>query len=114
MGTPVGNKASRNGSGVSAGRNRPRDATTAQHDQARDAGKDLIERFLADLDRSFQEYGRDIFHIIMTTRPKLYFRALVMLAQVQERGSSQLSDLDKQRNRADALLRLQQHAKPAA
>ena len=31
-----------------------------------------------------------------------------MLAQVQDRGSSKLSDLDKQRIRAEALLRLEQ------
>ena len=37
-----------------------------------------------------------------------------MLAQVQNRGSSKLSDLDRQRNRAEALLRLEQRAKPAA
>jgi hypothetical protein len=103
----VGNKASKNGSSVGAGRNRLRDAITAQPSQGRDAGKDLIERFLAGLDRSFHEHGRDIFDIIMTTRPKLYFRALVMLAQVQDKGSSQLSDLDGQRNRTEALLRLE-------
>jgi len=44
----------------------------------------------------------------MTKRPRLYFRALVMLAQAQDRGSSKLSDLAKQRNRAEALLRLEQ------
>jgi hypothetical protein len=73
-----------------------------------DAGEDLVERFLADLDRSFQEHGREIFDFVMTKRPALYFRALVMLALVQQRGSSKLSDLDRQRNRAEALLRLQQ------
>jgi hypothetical protein len=47
----------------------------------------------------------------MTTRPKLYFRALVMLALVQQRESSKLSDLDGQRNRVEALLRLQHRVK---
>ena len=75
---------------------------------AENAGKDLVEKFLADLDRSFQEHGREIFHWVMIKRPRLYFRALVTLAQVQDRGSSKLSDLDKQRNRAEALLRLEQ------
>ena len=37
-----------------------------------------------------------------------------MLAQVQNRGLSKLSDLDKQRNRTEALLRLEPRAKPAA
>ena len=44
---------------------------------------------------------------VRSERPRLYFRALVMLAQVQDRRSSKLSDLDKQRIRAEALLRLE-------
>ena len=44
----------------------------------------------------------------MTRRPKLYFRALVMLARVQHRASRRLSDLGRQRNRAEALRRLEQ------
>ena len=44
----------------------------------------------------------------MIKRPRLYFRALVRLAQVQDGGASRLSDLDRQRNRAQALLRLEQ------
>ena len=95
-------KASKNGFSVGAER------TSAQPDQPQNAGKDLVEKFLADLDRSFQEHGREIFHWVMIKRPRLYFRALVMLALVQDRGSSKLSDLDRQRNRAEALLRLEQ------
>ena len=95
-------KASKNGSSVGAER------TSAQPDQPQNAGKDLVEKFLADLDRSFQEHGREIFHTVMIKRPRLYFRALIVLAQVQARGLSKLSDLDKQRNRAEALLRLEQ------
>jgi hypothetical protein len=103
----VDRKASKNGFSVGAER------TSAQPDQPQNAGKDLVEKFLADLDRSFQE-SREIFHWVLINRPRLYFRALVMLAQVQDRGSSKLSDLDRQRNRAEALLRLEQRAKPAA
>jgi predicted ThiF/HesA family dinucleotide-utilizing enzyme len=44
----------------------------------------------------------------LINRPRLYFRALIMLAQVQDGGSSKLSDLDRQRIRAEALLRLEQ------
>ena len=95
-------KASKNGFSVGAER------TPAQPGQPQNAGKDLVEKFLADLDRSFQEHGREIFHWVMIKRPRLYFRALVTLALVQDRGSSKLSDLDKQRNRAEALLRLEQ------
>ena len=98
-------KVSKNG--FSVGADRLRHATPAQPGQSQGAGKDLVEKFLADLDRSFQEHGREIFHWVLINRPRLYFRALVMLAQVQDRGSSKLSDLDRQRNRAEALLRLE-------
>ena len=99
--------ASNNSFSVGASRNRLHDATPAQPSQTQTAGEDLVEQFLAALDRSFQEHGREILHTVMTKRPRLYFRALVMLAQVQHRGSSKLSDLDRQRNRAEALLRLE-------
>jgi hypothetical protein len=95
----VDRKASKNGFSVGA---------AAQPDQSQNAGKDLVEKFLADLDRSFQQHGREIFHWVLINRPRLYFRALVMLAQMQESGSGKLSDLDRQRNRAEALLRLEQ------
>ena len=98
--------ASKNGSSIGA--DRLRHAAPAQPGQPQNAGKDLVEKFLADLDRSFQEHGREIFHWVMIKRPRLYFRALVTLALVQDRGSSKLSNLDKQRNRAEALLRLEQ------
>ena len=98
--------ASKNG--FSVGANRLRHATPAQPGEPRGAGKDLVEKFLADLDRSFQEHGREIFHWVLINRPRLYFRALVTLALVQDRGSSRPSDLDRQRIRAEALLRLEQ------
>jgi hypothetical protein len=87
--------------------NRLRRAGPAQPGQPRGAGNDLVEKFLADLDRSWQDQGRELLHNVMIKRPRLYFRALVTLAQVQDRGSSKLSDLDRQRNRAEALLRLE-------
>ena len=100
--------ASKKGFSVAADRNRLRHATSAQPDQPQNAGKDLVEKFLADLDSSFQEHSSEIFHWVLINRPRLYFRALVMLAQVQDRGSSKLSDLDRERIRANALLRLEQ------
>ena len=83
-------------------------APLAQPDQPQNASKDLVEKFLADPDRSLQEHGREIFHRVMIKRPRLDFRALVALALIQDLGSSKLSDLDRQRNRAEALLRLEQ------
>ena len=80
--------ASKDGFSVGAGRNRLHDATPVQPSQAQTAGKELIEKFLDELHRSFQEHGREILHTVMTKRPRLYFRTLVMLAQVQDRGSS--------------------------
>jgi hypothetical protein len=92
------------------GADRPRNAA-ARRGQSQTAGKDLVEKFLADLDCSWQEHGGEIFDFVMTERPALYFRTLVMLAQVQGRRSSQLSDLERQRNRTEALLRLQHRVK---
>jgi hypothetical protein len=81
-------------------------AAPAQRGLTQSAGNDLVEKFLAELDRCWQEHGPEIFHTVIIAQPRLYFRALVMLAQLQERGSSKLSDLDRQRNRTEALLRL--------
>jgi hypothetical protein len=47
-------KVSKNG--FSVGADRLRHATPAQPGQPQGAGKDLVEKFLADLDRSFQEH----------------------------------------------------------
>lgn len=85
-------------------------ATSAQPSRPEGAGEDIVEKFLADLDRFWQEQGSDIFHRIMIERPRLLFRALVALALVQQRGLSKLSDLDRHRNRAEALLRLERPA----
>ena len=95
---------------IDANRNGLRDATPAQPSQPPDGGQDLVEKFLADLDRSWQEQGSDIFQRIMIERPNLYFRALLKLALVQHRGLSKLSDLDRHRNRAEASLRLERPA----
>jgi hypothetical protein len=59
----VNRDASKNGSSIGA--ERLRHAAPAQPDQPQNAGKDLVEKFLADLDRSFQEHGREIFHSVI-------------------------------------------------
>jgi hypothetical protein len=104
----VGKKASKNGSSIGADRDcyRSRHTNPDKPGQGQGAGKDLVEKFLAELDCSWQEHP-EIFDTVMIMQPRLYFRTLVKLAQVQGRGPSELSDLDRQRIRTEALLRLQ-------
>ena len=92
--------------GFSVGADRSRHAA-AQPSQAQGAAESLVEKFIDDLDRSWQDYGQEILHSVMIKRPRLYFRALVALAQVQDPASSKLNDLERQRIRTEALLRLE-------
>jgi hypothetical protein len=99
-------KASKNGCSI-GGDPISRHTAPTQSGQPEGAGKDLVAKLLTDLDRSYQEQGSEMFRSAMIS-PTLYFRALVALAKVQARASSKLSDLERQRIRTEALLRLQQ------
>ena len=83
-------------------------------DRSAASGDGLVENFLADLDRSWQEHGVEIFDRVKVEQPRLYFRALIKLTVVLHRAASESENFDRRRNREEVLLRLEQQAKPAS
>jgi hypothetical protein len=76
-----------------------------------DAGKKLIEAFLTELDRSWQERGCEIFDRIFHEHPKLYFRALIKLAVIQSKTApNELLNCERQRHREEVMTRLEEIA----
>ena len=68
----------------------------------------LAEGFLAELNHSWRQHGPETLARLSTERPEFYFKAMVKLALVQLDGWDKLSDFDRQRNREEALHRLEQ------
>ena len=68
----------------------------------------LAEAFLADLDRSWEQHGREILDRVRTDRPKVYFRIMTKLTVALHRALGKLNDFDRQRNREEVLQRLEQ------
>jgi hypothetical protein len=68
----------------------------------------LAEDFLAYLIRSLDRHGSEIFDRVWAEQPKLYFKAMVELAQIESFGLSDPRDFDRQRNREEVLQRLGQ------
>lgn len=77
--------------------------TCSQAEGSRDK---LAEAFLADLDRSWQQQGRETLDRVRTEQPQLYFRALVKLTAALHRAPGKLNDFDRRRNREEVLYRL--------
>ena len=74
----------------------------------------LAEEFLARLDRTWQQHGREILDRVMAERPELYFQALVRLTQVLHRRLPEPPEFDRSRYRADVLQRLHERTENAA
>ena len=70
--------------------------------------KKLGEAFLADLDRSWQQHGREILDRVRIERHQVYFRALVKLTLVLHGALGEPGDFDRRRNREQVLQRLTQ------
>ena len=68
----------------------------------------LAEAFLADLDRSWREHGREALERVRVERPKVYFRVLLKLTLALHRALDKLSDVDRRPNREEVLERLEQ------
>jgi hypothetical protein len=73
----------------------------------------LAENFLARLDRTWQQHGREVLDRVMAERPELYFQAMVRLTQVLHRRLPEPSGFDRRQYRADVLQRLQQREENA-
>ena len=72
--------------------------------------KKLAEAFIADLDRSWQQHGREALDRVFRERPDVYFKALLKLTVALHRALGKLNDLDRRRTREEVLLRLEQRA----
>ena len=68
----------------------------------------LAQEFLARLDRTWQQHGREVLDRVMAERPELYFQALVRLTQVLHRRLPEPPGFDRSQYRADVLQRLQE------
>jgi hypothetical protein len=95
---------------IGSERDRLLGGTPARPSQPQDSGKNLIESFLAGLDHSWQVHGGEILDWVWTKRPKIYFRTLIKLAQIQHVDPSQQNGFDRWRNREEVLQRLKQGA----
>jgi hypothetical protein len=82
----------------------------SKRDRSRGEGshKKLAEAFIADLDRSWQQHGRETLDRVRRERPKVYFRIMTKLTVALHRVLGKLDDLDRQRTREDVLQRLEQ------
>ena len=73
----------------------------------------LAEYFLARLDRTWQQHGREVLDRVMAERPERYFQAMVSLTVVLHRRLPEPPGFDRRHYRADVLQRLQQRAENA-
>jgi hypothetical protein len=67
----------------------------------------LAEDVFADLNRSWEQHGREILAPVRAERPELYFKALVKLTLALHRAIREPTDFDRRRNREEVLRRLE-------
>jgi hypothetical protein len=67
----------------------------------------LAEAFIADLNRSWRQHGREILERVRSERPKVYFRALVKLSVALHRALGDSNNFDRRRHREEVLQRLE-------
>ena len=68
----------------------------------------LVAAFLANLDYSWHQHGREILSRMWAERPEVYFKAMVKLALVLHPPLGP-NDFDRRRSREEALQRLEGH-----
>ena len=69
--------------------------------------KKLAEAFIADLNRSWRQHGREMLERVRSERPKVYFRALVKLSVALHRALGASNNFDRRRHREEVLQRLE-------
>jgi hypothetical protein len=72
--------------------------------------KKLGKAFLLDLNRAWRKHGWETLEWLSAKRPTIYFKAIVMLAELQQRRLPEPPGFDRQRYRADVMERLQERA----
>jgi hypothetical protein len=88
-------------------------ATSKKTRRPESSHQKLAQDFLARLDHSWQQHGREILDRVLAERPELYFQALVRLTVVLNRRLPEPPEFDRRCYRADILQRLQQRAENA-
>ena len=88
-------------------------ATSEKTRRLESSHQKLAQDFLARLDHSWQQHGREILDRVLAERPELYFQALVRLTVVLHRRLPEPPEFDRRRYRADVLQRLHECAKSA-
>jgi hypothetical protein len=88
-------------------------ATSKKTRRPESSHQELAQDFLARLDHSWQQHGREILDRVLAERPELYFQALVRLTVVLHRRLPEPPDFNRCHYRADVLRRLQQRAENA-
>jgi hypothetical protein len=73
----------------------------------------LGKGFLADLNRAWRRHGRKTLERLSAERPMIYFKAIVMLAEIQQRQLPEPPGFDRLRYRADVMERLRERVKAA-
>ena len=68
----------------------------------------LAEEFLARLDRTWQQHGREILNRVMAERPELYFSSAGQVDGGSAPAAPRAPEFDRRHYRADVLQRLQE------
>jgi hypothetical protein len=76
-----------------------------------DSHRKLADDVLAHLGGSWQQHGREALARLTTERPNVYFKAMVRLMKILHRRLPEPPGFDRQRARADVLLRVQELAR---
>jgi hypothetical protein len=91
-------------------KNRERASSKTRRSRAEGSRTKLAEAFIADLDCSWQQHGREVLDRVFRERPDVYFKALLKLTVALHRALGKLNDVDRRRTRDEVLLRLEQRA----
>ena len=91
-------------------RKKPEHATSSASkngcSRAEGSGKKLAEDFLSDLERSWQQHGREALYRLATERPLAFFQVMIKLAQVHPLELGPPEELAWPCNREEVLQRL--------
>ena len=74
------------------------------------ARKKLAEDFLSDLERSWQQHGREALYRLATERPLAFFRVMIKVAQVHPLEHGPPEESGWRCNRDEVLQRLEMRA----
>ena len=74
---------------------------------AEDSRRKLVENFLAHLDGSWRQHGREVLDRLRAEYPRVYFKALIQLTVLLHRRLPEPQAFDRRSIRADLLPRLE-------